>query len=414
MGAADGHKLRLAYVVSHPIQYQAPLLRRLAQQPDIDLTVFFWSNHSIIGYADRGFGGVEVKWDVPLLEGYKSEFLPVIRRSNEVSLTAPINRGVFKALRRGKFDAVWLHGYWNLNSFLTMAAAKVLDIPVLLRAESTLIDFERSTYRLLIKKVFFSILKSFVSAVLPVSTLNRQYWTYYLGENFPAFMMPYAVDNEYFQRASRDASLARETFRRQLGIEAGRPIILYASKMIARKRCGDLIDAYVRMRPMGDGQLPYLLLVGDGPERSGIEARTRAAGASRVIFLGFQNQSELGRFFDLCDVFVLPSVNEPFGLIVNEVMNAARAVVVSDEVGCQYDLVRDGENGRVFRARNVEELREALESLVSDPADCRRMGQCGLEIINAWSFEQDIQGLRQALHFVVGSQPNPASDSLPA
>src|SRR5277367_4287727 len=225
MGAADGHKLRLAYVVSHPIQYQAPLLRRLAQQPDIDLTVFFWSNHSIIGYADRGFGGVEVKWDVPLLEGYKSEFRPLIRRSNEVSLTAPINRGVFKALRRGKFDAVWLHGYWNLNSFLTMAAAKVLDIPVLLRAESTLIDFERSTYRLFIKKVFFSILKSFVSAVLPVSTLNRQYWTYYLGDKFPAFMMPYAVDNEYFQRASRDASLARETFRRQLGIEAGRPII---------------------------------------------------------------------------------------------------------------------------------------------------------------------------------------------
>ncbi|MGH9595405.1 MAG: hypothetical protein ACRD3K_01275 [Edaphobacter sp.] len=62
--------MRLAYLVSHPIQYQAPLLRRIAQEPDIDLTVFFGSDFSVHGYRDKGFGfGVE--WDVPLLYGYR-------------------------------------------------------------------------------------------------------------------------------------------------------------------------------------------------------------------------------------------------------------------------------------------------------------------------------------------------------
>ena len=69
-------KFRLAYMVSHPIQYQAPLLKRLAQEPDIDLTVFFWSDHSAREYTDKGFGGVRVKWDVPLGEGYKNEVFP--------------------------------------------------------------------------------------------------------------------------------------------------------------------------------------------------------------------------------------------------------------------------------------------------------------------------------------------------
>src|SRR5258707_13421738 len=119
-------KLRLAYLVSHPIQYQVPLLRRLAQEPDVDLTVFFCSDHSVQGYADQGFGGVRVKWDVPLLEGYRHEFLPAIRRTDENSFWSPINKGIYRALKKGKFDAVWLHGYWSFNSILTMVAAKLL------------------------------------------------------------------------------------------------------------------------------------------------------------------------------------------------------------------------------------------------------------------------------------------------
>ena len=49
-------RVRIAYLVSHPIQYQVPLLRRIAQEPDIDLTVLFGSDFSVRGYEDKGFG----------------------------------------------------------------------------------------------------------------------------------------------------------------------------------------------------------------------------------------------------------------------------------------------------------------------------------------------------------------------
>src|ERR1700709_799347 len=86
-------KVKVAYLVSHPIQYQAPLLRRIAQEPDIDLTVLFGSDFSVRGYQDKGFG-VEVAWDVPLLEGYRYRVLPALRDTGTVSATAPLSRSV--------------------------------------------------------------------------------------------------------------------------------------------------------------------------------------------------------------------------------------------------------------------------------------------------------------------------------
>ena len=81
-------KVRLAYVVSHPIQYQAPLLRRIAQEPDIDFKVFFGSDASVRGYLDHDFG-VRVQWDTPLLEGYNYEFLPLLRRAKHRESLGP-------------------------------------------------------------------------------------------------------------------------------------------------------------------------------------------------------------------------------------------------------------------------------------------------------------------------------------
>jgi glycosyltransferase involved in cell wall biosynthesis len=285
---------------------------------------------------------------------------------------------------------------------LTMIAAKLLGIPLLLRAEGTLIDHPRSNLRLAVKRFYFSIARYFIHAVLPIGTLNRDYWAHYLGANFPSFMVPYAVDNAYFQTMTAMSSRSRDEFRQQLNLEQDRPVILYASKLMNRKRCIDLIDAFLEIKPAPGGKRPYLLIVGDGSERAACEAKVRSAGEPSVRLLGFQNQSQLPRFFDLCDVFVLPSVHEPFGLIVNEVMNAGKTIIVSDEVGCQRDLITDGVNGKVFPAGNIEALCVALVSVLRDEQGRREMGSRSLKRINLWSFEEDIQGLRQALQYVAG------------
>jgi glycosyltransferase involved in cell wall biosynthesis len=105
----------------------------------------------------------------------------------------------------------------------------------------------------------------------------------------------------------------------------------------------------------------------------------------------------LPRFFDLATVFVLPSRHEPWGLIVNEVMNAGRAVIVSDEVGCQPDLIEDGVEGCVFPAGDVGALTDALRRVLATPETAVAMGQRGQAKIRTWDFEEDVRGLRRAI-----------------
>jgi glycosyltransferase involved in cell wall biosynthesis len=390
-----GRPLHLAYFVSHPIQYQAPLLRRIAREPDIDLEVFFSSDHTVRGYVDEGFG-VKVEWDVPLLEGYRSSFLPRWRKAAaEPSFARPLNHGIFERLEKGNFDAVWSHGYSTANSLRVIASAAMLGIPVLLRAESTLHDRVRNRAKLLAKELFFRGLRSQVSAVLAIGEANARYWRHYLGEEIPIFRMPYAVDNAFFQRRAAEAAASRDALRAELGLAPGRPVILFASKLQERKRCTDLVAGHSMLAQ----PRPYLLIVGDGEERQNLERQ--AGGDPDVRFLGFRNQTELPRFFDLCDVFVLPSRHEPWGLVVNEAMNAGRAVVVSDDVGCQEDLVGEGETGAVFPAGDVQSLAEALKRVLHTSGGAMgvaaRMGAAARARIDAFSFEQDVAGLRQAL-----------------
>jgi len=397
-------KVKLAYLVSHPIQYQAPLLRRIAQESDIDLTVFYGSDFSVRGYKDEGFGGVGVKWDIPLLEGYKHEFLPGIRDNATVTFTRPLNYGIFKRLRGRKgeapFDVLWVHGYATINSLHAMLAAKALGIPVLIRGDMWLKDRPRGRAKMALKTFFFQTLKHLVDGVLSVGTLNEAYWRHHLGDGFPQFMMPYAVDNDYFQERSRMAPEHRKELLDELNLDPARPVILFASKLQSRKRCEDLLEAYKNLSPApGVEPHPYLLIVGDGEERATLEKRAAESGFSGIRFCGFRNQSELPRFFDIATVFVLPSRHEPWGLIVNEVMNAGRAVILSDDCGCQPDLITDGIEGCVFPVGDVEALTAALRRVLATPGTAAQMGQRGLERIRTWSFEEDIQSLRRAIAF---------------
>ena len=394
---------RLAYLVSHPIQYQAPLLRRISVEANIDLTVFFCSDLSVQTYLDDGFGQA-VQWDVPLLEGYRYEFLPAIGKRHRLSFFRPLNYGLFSRLRAGKFDALWLHGWGYWSHLHAIHAAHRLGIKVLMRGESGLHLDQPMRARGIIKQTLLRYLVTRVDGFLAIGTLNREFYQKQGVQPDRIFPVPYAVDNAFFQAKAAEASASRESLRQQLGLESGRPVILYASKMTPRKRADDLLEAYHRLSP--DGKIepqPYLLFIGDGELRPRLAARVRELGWHSVRFLGFKNQTELPAYYDLCDVFVLPSVQEPWGLVINEVMNAGKAVIVSDEVGCGPDLVKDGDNGYVFRAGDIDDLHRVLAEAFANPERTAVMGRRSLALINRWGFDEDITGLQQALRGVLGN-----------
>jgi glycosyltransferase involved in cell wall biosynthesis len=397
-------KIRLAYLVSHPIQYQAPLLRQLAADRDMDLTVFFCSDHSLREHKDEGFGRV-IKWDVPLLDGYKHVFLPALATEGRPTALCPINYGLARMLRDGDYDVLWVHGYMRLFNLVAMLRARLQGRIVLNRDEAWDMSAARGPAKKVIKRLLYKFLRRLCHGWLVIGTANRDYYLANGMREDTIFSVPYAVDNDAIAQQAAEAEPAREMLRRELGLEEGRPVVLYASKFMERKRPQDLVAAFAKVAAEPTARRPYLVMVGDGDRHEALREQAESLNiAPQVKFAGFRNQRELPRFYDLCDVFVLPSRLEPWGLVVNEAMNAGRAVIVSDQVGAAADLVRDGENGLIFPAGNVDALAGALRQILSDPERCRQMGERSRQIISNWGFQQDLQGIKQALTHFLGKR----------
>jgi glycosyltransferase involved in cell wall biosynthesis len=155
-----------------------------------------------------------------------------------------------------------------------------------------------------------------------------------------------------------------------------------------------LLDAFARVRE----QLPcWLLMVGDGPLRGDVERKVRDAGIGNVILAGFQNQDELPFAYTAADVFTLPSAfNETWGLVVNEAMNFALPIIVSDQVGCTKDLLRPGWNGYCFSHGDEMELAARLKDLVSSSEKRAEFGRNSAELIKKYTVTLCASGIVQA------------------
>jgi glycosyltransferase involved in cell wall biosynthesis len=386
--------MRLVYLVSHPIQYQAPLLRRVAADPDIDLHVLFATD--LRARTDTGFHRA-IEWDIPLLEGYSSEFLTPLYDNGRLTPFSPLSRNLYGRLAALQPDALWLHGYASLNALQALFCARALDIPVLLRAESWLADRSRSPLTLAAKRLFFTLLAPYVAAVLPIGTRNAEYWQHYLSGT-PQFPVPYAVDNARFAAPVAPAQLA--ALRAELDVPLGRPIVLFAAKLQPRKHADHLLEAFANLRAKTTLN-PLLLFVGEGEQLAALQARATALNLTpHVRFAGFRNQTELPAFYQLATVFVLPSEHEPWGLTVNEALASGCPVIASTDVGSAADLItttmQHGPTGLTYPVGDIAALTAALQQvLINDTAS--HMSKAARTHISTWSFEEDVAGLRAAL-----------------
>ena len=384
--------MRLTYLVSHPIQYQAPLLRMIAGQPDIELRVLFERAAETGTAFDPGFGR-EVAWDVPLTEGYE----------NEVAATLG---DVETALRSS--DVLWLHGWDSGLKRGALAAAGRFGVPALMRGENTLAAMPDGWGpRGVVKRLYLQRIFARCAGFLCIGSDNRRYYESHGIGSDRLFSMPYAVDNAFFRDCAEAAAGRRQDFRAELGLEPGPKVGLFAGKLQRRKHPRTLLDAWARLEG-GGGKPPYLLFVGDGEERAALQAAAGPYG-ERIRVLGFRNQTELPAFYDVADVFVLAAEREPWGLAVNEAMNGATAVIASDQCGCTADLIDDS-CGRVVAAADAAALAAALADILAEPGRTEAMGQAARRRVAEWGFEQDLKGLRAAVEAVIPgtSSPRPA------
>ena len=356
--------MRLGVLATHPIQNHAPIFRELARQ--CDLTVYFAHRQTPEGQAQAGFG-VAFEWDVDLLSGYDSVFLDNRSRHPATnSFFGCDTPGIDEAVGSGRFDAFMVTGWGVKTYWQAVRACRRRNVPVLIRGDSQLAARRRLPLRLAKELVYPRLLRSF-DGFLYVGRRNREYLRHYGLPMERLFFSPHCVDN--------DAFAAKAAAARSPGDGAGsaaRPkSVLFAGKLVERKRPFDLIRALARTTALGCRA--EAVFVGAGELEDSLRREAASSGVA-ATFHGFQNQSRMPSIYAAADVLVLPSDHqETWGLVVNEAMACGVPAVVSDAVGCGPDLIEAGRTGAVFPLGDVGTLAEAIRStLALEPSSVRR------------------------------------------
>lgn len=346
---------RVGFLVSHPIQYYAPIFRELARR--CDLTVFFAHRQDAAAQARAGYG-VAFDWDVDLLSGYESHFLKNVARSPSTQTFFGCDTPeIAGRIAAGHFDAFVVPG-WSLRAYWqAIGACRRADVPVMVRGDSQLGGQRRGVSRRIKGVVFPHLLKRF-DACLYVGCRNREYLEHYGVPPSRLFFSPHCVDTDAFRAACAAARLVAEPNR-----TSGRKRVLFVGRLVESKRPIDVVNAVARL--VAAGQPIDLVIAGSGELQSATQQAARAGGVE-AQFLGFVNQSKLPAVYASCDLLVLPSIaSETWGLVVNEAMACGLPAVVSEAVGCGPDLIVPGATGAVAPLGDVGALASAISSVLA-------------------------------------------------
>jgi len=386
------HRRRLGFVTTHPIQYQVPIFRQLAAMPQIDLTVFFCQ---LPDEREQGDGfGVDFRWDVPLLDGYRYEVLDNVAREPSVTrFNGCDTPSIGSKLRERRIDAAIVNGWVVKSCMQTLRACRRQRIPCIVRGESNALRprpwWKQALHRRLLKQY---------SAFLAIGLSNREFYLAAGVDPESIFPCHYCVDNERFARRAAELEPQRDRLRQQWNIPRGATAFLFSGKLIEKKRPLDLLRALeLARRQQAD---LHALIVGDGELRGECERLAREASLP-VTFAGFVNQTEMPAAYVAADCLVLPSDHgETWGLVVNEAMACGRPAVLSDQVGCSLDLIVESETGHVYPCGDAEALARRLVDLARQPVEVRRMGRRAQSHVAAYSVPNAADGIRQAVEYV--------------
>ena len=381
--------LRLGILATHPIQYYSPLYRRLAAEPGVELRAYFAHRPTA---EEQGVGfGVAFQWDTDLLGGYEHRFLRnVAARPGLDHFSGCDTPEITEIIRQERFDAFLLMGWHARSYWQAMFSCWRIGTPVLVRSDSQL-PTDRSAWKRAVKRALYPHFLGRCAAGLAVGSRSEEYLRYYGARR--VVRSPHFVDNDLFAREATRAG--RNASRARWGIPADAFVVLFAGKLVPKKRPLDLVRAVAR----ADRPDVHLLVAGDGELRDALRTEAASAGVP-VHHAGFLNQSEIPAAYAAADILALPSdERETWGLVVNEAMASGRPAIVSRAAGCSPDLVIEGRTGYAYDVGDVEALAATLGTLARDRDRAARMGESAAELVREYSVERAAEGVLAACGF---------------
>ena len=378
-------KCRVAIIHNIIAPYRIPVFEKLAKNPSIDLKVFYCAET----HSDRN-------WEVNACETY--DYTILLGTCIQVgSFKYHVNPSIVWELLRGNYDVVILGGCCDFTTQLAFIFSKLMKIPLILWSEG--ITSAQSRIGKLASPFTNHIVAS-VDAVVVPGELSRQYHITCGAMPERVFIAPSIVDNEFYIEQYNQLKPKKDQLKKDRGI-AHNKVILYMGQLIERKGIQYLISAYKSFKQ--DYNDACLVIVGDGPLKDNLQRACIEQNIEDVIFTGWVTEKEKVVYYSIADIFVLPTLEDVWGLVVNEAMCCGLPIITTNSAGCSIDLVENGYNGFIVNSGDVEQLYCALLNAFESPVEHDQMGIRSLEKIQRdFSVDTTVNGFLSAIKHIRG------------
>jgi glycosyltransferase involved in cell wall biosynthesis len=374
----------IAIIVNEQTPYRLNLHRRIVREiPEIELWSLF--THEV----------ATSPWQYQSIQ----EIGPVLFGAGQSTSGQDSARNALREWRKGgeivkwlsehKIRAVVLFGYNDPARLRILLWCKKCRIPCFLFGDSNLLCERATGLSAIAKKIYVSWVIRQCQGIFHCGKLGRAYFLKYGAS--PARLYPFPYEPDYDLLIPK-SEVVPDRLRARFNLPASRRRLLFVGRLVPVKRPDLLIDAFERIadsRPEWD-----LVMAGDGPLKSWLQAKIPAA---RVSWIGFlDNVEEIGALYSICDVLILPSDFEPWGVVVTEAATQL-ALVASSIVGAAADVLEDGVNGKTFKTGDLDSLTAALMD-VTNPDRIEAMKSASPRMLANWRSQSDpVIHLRRAL-----------------
>lgn len=277
------------------------------------------------------------------------------------------------ALKNYLPDVIHTQEYFQLCSQAAFFAAGKRNTPFIFTQHKY--DYPKGPWKILWKILDHTggrILRNQASHITAISNAAKDFLVSTGAPRDQITVIPLGVDTHEF-----NPTVNGTLFRQKLQF-LDKTVILFIGRLTPTKGVQHLLRALSKVHKNFPNAC--LIIRGNGEQKQHLKKLSKKLQIKKsVIFLDAIRRSELPQLYAACDIFVLPSLKEPFGLVLLEAMAIGKPVIGS-KVGGIPDIIRNGVSGFLIEAGNVNELTSRLSDLVSDPKLRAKMGKKGREI----------------------------------
>ncbi len=287
---------------------------------------------------------------------------------------------------------------WDSPAYsFTALISKILSIKTVISVDSTELDHRRIIFKETIKKI---ILKLY-DASFTYGTASTNYMQKLGMVSDRIFVKLNAVDKSAIENLYGKYGNNLKDLKKEYGFKPFN--FIFVGRLSPEKNIPSLIKAFKNLKVTSPtAEMWGLIIVGDGPLLQELESMVKRDDIFDVYFVGGKPWNEAVLYYYLADVFVLPSVSEPWGLVVNEAMICGLPVIVSNKAGASFDLIKEGENGFTFEPTDIGMLTNIMRKFVDGELDIEKMGANSKEIIKSYTPENVAAKMFESIKTLLG------------